>query len=530
MARSLLVLRDFYGGLHSIDLHLQSDALPTTNWTDKMDMDWHFHGRALVHHLLDHHSICSVSSCLPYEDDLPRVDIFVSTADPQLEPPLMVPDTVLSVMAYDYPPEKLSVYLSDDGCSDLVFYALYEASKFSSAWLPFCKSFNVELRASKAYFSAVKQKLHSEMEAQVTDIMKLGRVPDHLRKHHKGLREWESGASRSNHHTILQGHDIAYVQYPQRFDNITKNDLYGSYLRVPNEVELLAFDTHGGPLCIGSCCFHIRDALTGKKYEKEFPINWKQVNEIQEPERENLLEETAKLANCGYEENSSWGHGGRKGFLGVAPVTLLSSLIQQTRWSEGLFQIFLSKYCPLIYGHGKIPIQLQLSYLCYNLWGANCLATLYYVTVPTFCLLKGVNLFPQFSSNWILPYAYVLVAKYTYSLGEFLTCGGTLKGWYNDQRMWLYKRVTSYLFGFCQIIMRYLGFAELNFVITGKNVDDDVSKRFEQEMMEFSAASSMFIILATIALFNLLTSISIARSIIIKKPATDLDACALQIL
>ncbi|KAL1537221.1 cellulose synthase-like protein E6 isoform X2 [Salvia divinorum] len=155
-----------------------------------------------------------------YEDGLPCVDIFVSTADPQLEPPLMVADTVLSLMAYDYPPEKLSVYLSDDGCSDLVFYALYEASKFSRVWLPFCRSFNVELRAPNAYFSAVKElpsddpslakewrevkKLYNEMEAQITDIMKLGRVPDHLRKHHKGLREWESGVSRSNHHTILQ--------------------------------------------------------------------------------------------------------------------------------------------------------------------------------------------------------------------------------------------------------------------------------------------------------------------------------------
>ncbi|XP_047957168.1 cellulose synthase-like protein E6 isoform X2 [Salvia hispanica] len=595
-----------------------------------------------------------------YEGNLPRIDIFVCTADPQLEPPLMVADTVLSVMAYDYPPEKLSVYLSDDGCSDLVFYALYEASKFSRVWLPFCRRFNVELRAPNAYFSAAKQvpsddpflakewrevkKLYNEMEAQITDIMKLGRVPDHLRKHHKGLCEWESGASRSNHHTILQvlidrrgteevdiegkplpmlvylarekrpgyphnfkagsmnalirvssrisngpiilnldcdhysnnsqsvrdalcffmddeqGHDIAYVQFSQCFDNITKNDLYGSSLRVPNEVEILAMDAHGGPLYVGSCCFHKRDALTGKKYEKGSHINWKQVNEIQEPEREILLEETAKFANCSYEESSFWGkemglkygcpvedvvtglsikckgwrsvhfNPGRKGFLGVAPVTLLGTLIQHTRWSEGNFQIFLSKYCPLIYGHGKIPIQLQISYLCYNLWGANCLATLYYVTVPTFCLLKGINLFPQLSSNWILPYAYVLLAKYTYSLGEFLRCGGTLMGWYNDQRMWLYKRVTSYLFGFCQTIMRYLGFAKLDFAITGKNVDGDVIKRFEQEIMEFGAASSMFIILATIALFNLLTSISIARSIIIKKPVTDLDSFALQIL
>ncbi|XP_057765098.1 cellulose synthase-like protein E6 [Salvia miltiorrhiza] len=588
------------------------------------------------------------------EDGLPAVDIFVSTADPQLEPPLMVADTVLSVMAYDYPPDKLNVYLSDDGCSDLVLYALFEASNFSRLWLPFCRSFHLHLRAPKAYFSTVKQlpthhhpafaiqwtklkKLYNEMEARINEIVEQGRVPEH----HKGVGEWEFGASRSDHHTILQvlidsnqvdiegkalprlvylarekrpgyphnfkagamnalirvssrisnapiilnidcdhysnnsqsvrdalcffmdeeqGHNVGFVQFPQCYDNITKNDLYGNSLRVPRELELAALDAHGGPLYIGSCCFHRRDALAGNKYEKGSHINWKQVNEMHQPERPNLLQETATFANCRYEENSSWGkemgfkygcpvedvvtglsikckgwrsiffNPERKGFLGVAPATLLSTLIQHTRWSEGHFQIFLSKYCSLIYGLGKIPLQLQISYLCYNLWAANCLATLYYVTVPTFCLLKGINLFPQLSSNWILPYAYVLVAKYSYSLGEFLCFGGTLKGWYNDQRMWLYKRVTCYLFGFCQTILRSLGFAKLNFAITGKNESDDVSKRFEQEIMEFGAASSMFIILATIALFNLLASISIARSIFVNKAAADLDCYALQIV
>ncbi|KAI9185698.1 hypothetical protein LWI28_009854 [Acer negundo] len=57
-----------------------------------------------------------------YENDLPRVDVFICTADPIIEPLMMVINTVLSVMAYDYPPEKLSVYLSDDAGSDLTFY------------------------------------------------------------------------------------------------------------------------------------------------------------------------------------------------------------------------------------------------------------------------------------------------------------------------------------------------------------------------------------------------------------------------
>ena len=89
------------------------------------------------------------------EDDLPKVDIYVCTADPTIEPPIMVMNTVLSVMAYDYPPEKLAVYLSDDGGSDVTFYALLEASKFSRHWIPFCKKFNVEPRSPAAYFVSI---------------------------------------------------------------------------------------------------------------------------------------------------------------------------------------------------------------------------------------------------------------------------------------------------------------------------------------------------------------------------------------
>ena len=88
---------------------------------------------------------------------MPDVDIFVCTADPTVEPPTMVINTVLSVMAYDYPPQKLRVYLSDDGGSDLTFYAMLEASRFANEWLPFCRKFKVEPRSPEAFFLTAHQ-------------------------------------------------------------------------------------------------------------------------------------------------------------------------------------------------------------------------------------------------------------------------------------------------------------------------------------------------------------------------------------
>lgn len=87
------------------------------------------------------------------------MDVFVCTADPTVEPPMMVINTVLSVMAYDYPTEKLSVYLSDDAGSELTFHALLEASHFSKHWLPYCKKYRVEPRSPAAYFGSEPQLL-----------------------------------------------------------------------------------------------------------------------------------------------------------------------------------------------------------------------------------------------------------------------------------------------------------------------------------------------------------------------------------
>ncbi|KAK7272274.1 hypothetical protein RJT34_28770 [Clitoria ternatea] len=85
--------------------------------------------------------------------ELPPVDVFVTTADSVLEPPIITINTVLSLLALDYPANKLACYVSDDGCSPLTFYALLEASKFAKLWVPFCKKNNVQVRAPFRYFA-----------------------------------------------------------------------------------------------------------------------------------------------------------------------------------------------------------------------------------------------------------------------------------------------------------------------------------------------------------------------------------------
>ncbi|KAJ7960952.1 putative Cellulose synthase [Quillaja saponaria] len=344
-----------------------------------------------------------------YEKNLPGVDIFVCTADPVLEPPMMVINTVLSVMAYDYPTEKLSVYLSDDAGSDLTFYALLEASSFAEYWLPFCKKFKVEPRSPAAYFRSmaipnaaanlareflVIKKLYEDMENQIENAAKLGRIPEEIRSKHKGFSQWDSYSSRRDHDTILQilvdrrdpnaqdvdgfllptlvylarekrpqhphnfkagamnallrvsskisngkiilnvdcdmysnnsqslrdalcflmdeekGHEIAFVQFAQKFENITKNDIYSNSLRIIFEVEFHGMDGYGGPLYGGTGCFHRRDTLCGRKFNTEYKNDWSDDQNDQliiEASKNELEERSKEVASTACEENTQWG-------------------------------------------------------------------------------------------------------------------------------------------------------------------------------------------------------------------------------
>ncbi|KAL0407442.1 UNVERIFIED_CONTAM: Cellulose synthase A catalytic subunit [UDP-forming] [Sesamum latifolium] len=84
---------------------------------------------------------------------LAAVDFFVSTVDPLKEPPLITANTVLSILAVDYPVDKVSCYVSDDGAAMLTFESLAETAEFARKWVPFCKRFSIEPRAPEFYFS-----------------------------------------------------------------------------------------------------------------------------------------------------------------------------------------------------------------------------------------------------------------------------------------------------------------------------------------------------------------------------------------
>jgi len=73
------------------------------------------------------------------------------------------------------------------------------------------------------------------------------------------------------------------------------------------KVDFHGLDGHGGPLYVGSGCFHRRESLCGKKYSEAHKELIGDKRSIAEANACSLEERAKDLATCTYEENSQWG-------------------------------------------------------------------------------------------------------------------------------------------------------------------------------------------------------------------------------
>ncbi|KAH7518230.1 hypothetical protein FEM48_Zijuj09G0149400 [Ziziphus jujuba var. spinosa] len=120
--------------------------------------------------------------------DLPGCDMFVSTADPEKEPPLVTANTILSILAVDYPVEKLACYISDDGGALLTFEAMAEAASFADLWVPFCRKHDIEPRNPESYFSLKVDPTRNKSRSDfVKDRRKIKREYDEFKVRINGL-------------------------------------------------------------------------------------------------------------------------------------------------------------------------------------------------------------------------------------------------------------------------------------------------------------------------------------------------------
>ncbi|KAJ4805181.1 Cellulose synthase family protein [Rhynchospora pubera] len=118
--------------------------------------------------------------------ELPGIDVFISTVDPEQEPLLVTANTVLSVLAADYPAEKLACYLSDDSATLVTLETMAETAHFAKLWVPFCRKHSIEPRSPERYFGLTRDPYKDQVR------------PDYIRDRRFLKREYDKFKVRLN--------------------------------------------------------------------------------------------------------------------------------------------------------------------------------------------------------------------------------------------------------------------------------------------------------------------------------------------
>ncbi|CAN1779048.1 Cellulose synthase-like protein G3 [Linum perenne] len=568
-------------------------------------------------------------------ESLPGLDVFICTEDPYKEPPIGVVNTALSMMAYDYPKDKLSVYVSDDGGSQLTLFAFVEAAKFAAVWVPFCERNRVVDRNPAAYFESGDfcysssgeveeiKNMYVNMKLKVEHVLERGKVDEQFIndiEENRIFDKWTDKFTKQNHPSIIQvskspsgkdkdvdeqtmpnliyvsrqkssssphhfkagalnvllrvsatmtnapiiltldcdmysndpttplramcyfcdpklkHEDSAYVQFPQKYHGINKNDIYaGEYARM-FVIQPMGSDGLRGPNYVGTGCFFRRRALFGGP---STPVSAK----IPELEPDHVVENAIQcdsvlglaheVSSCDYENRTDWGSmkGFRYGslvedyytgyrlicegwksifccpripaFLGDAPISLVDMINQQKRWNIGLLEVGISQFSTLTYGVKNAGLLMGMGYSHFSFLPIWSLPILVYSFIPQLALLNNIHIFPKVTEPWFWVYTFLFLGAYTQELLDFLIVGGTIQRWWNDQRIWLIRGLTCHLFGLVEYFLKFLGIAT-GFNVTNKVVDEEQSKRYDQGIFEFGIHSIMFVPPTVAALINLL--------------------------
>ncbi|CAI0559210.1 unnamed protein product [Linum tenue] len=347
-------------------------------------------------------------------------------------------------------------------------------------------------------------------------------------------------------------HKLAFVQFPQKFHSLSENDIYDGQMRTLFVVRWPGMDGVQGPILSGSGFYIKREALYGNVSKKDIP-QLKQcfgdsndfISFVKQSNRHNLfhgaevpidlLEEAHFLAQCSYERETSWGKeiGFRyesvvedyftgfmlhcKGwtsvyctpstpaFLGSSPTNLNDTLVQNSRWNSGLFEVVLSKFSPLIYGMSQKMSLLQT--LCYGYCALQplysfpvwCLSTL-----PQLFLLNGKSLYPSVSSPWFMVFALIFISSSLGHLRDVLVTGGSIQTWWNEQKLWMIKSVTAYTYGCLDAILKSVGARKASFIPTSKVVDDEEVKLYKMGKLNFNTSPMFLTPIVTLVVLNAL--------------------------
>ncbi|XP_027347589.1 cellulose synthase-like protein G1 [Abrus precatorius] len=348
--------------------------------------------------------------------------------------------------------------------------------------------------------------------------------------------------------------EVAFVQFPQMFHNLSKKDIYDSQTRTAFKTMWQGMDGLRGPGLSGTGNYLSRSALLfgspnqkddylldaqnnfGKStmYVDTLKAIRGQPNSTRNVSKDVSLQEAQVVASCSYEKNTNWGkevgfsyaillestvtgyflhcrgwrstylYPRRPCFLGCAPTDIKEGMIQLTKWLSELCLLCFSEYSPFTYGFSRMPIVHCLTYCFFTTSTLYAVAFILYGIVPQVCFLKGIPVFPKVTESWFAVFVILHVSTQIQHLIEVLSGGGTLGIWWDEQRIWILKSVTGCIFALLEAAKKRLGLNKAKFTLSNKAIDKENLKKYEQGMFNFEGAAMFMSPLVVLLIINII--------------------------
>lgn len=108
----------------------------------------------------------------------------------------------------------------------------------------------------------------------------------------------------------------------------------------------------------------------------------------------------------------------------------------------------------------------------------------------------------QVNDPWFAVFAILYVATQIQHLIEVLSGGGSVTMWWDEQRIWILKSVTS-LFALIEGTKKWLGLTKKKFSLSNKAIDKEKLKKYEQGRFDFQGAAVFMSPLVVLLLVNI---------------------------
>ncbi|KAK1697740.1 hypothetical protein QYE76_014437 [Lolium multiflorum] len=326
-----------------------------------------------------------------------------------------------------------------------------------------------------------------------------------------------------------EGDNTAFVQFPQRFDNVDPSDRYGNHNRVFFDGTMLALNGLQGPSYLGTGCMFRRIALYGID-----PPHCRQDNIVVEASRfgssilfldsvskainqerstipptlsETFLAEMETVVSASHDKESGWGKGvgyiydiatedivtgfrihgqgwrsmyctmERDAFCGIAPINLTERLHQIVRWSGGSLEMFFSRNNPLI-GGGRLRILQRVSYLNMTVYPVTSLFILLYALSPVMWLIPDEVYIQRPFTQYVVYLLVIILMIHIIGWLEIKWAGITWLDYWRNEQFFMIGSTSAYPTAVLHMVVNLLTKKGIHFRVTSKQTAADTNDKF----------------------------------------------------